>query len=90
MNSATQSYDPAADFEVRVFEKTYRSGPGGDWPVRLHQSEGDGPFPALLDTQEAGEDRLLTNSMNYFGTEEAMKEGNPRTSLERGEQLDGS
>jgi acetyl esterase len=42
-------YDPAAVFDVRVFEETYRSGPDGDWPVRIYQPQGPGPFPALLD-----------------------------------------
>jgi len=42
-------YDPKATYDVRVFEKTYRSGPDGDWPVRIYQPQGAGPFPALLD-----------------------------------------
>jgi acetyl esterase/lipase len=42
-------YNPDAAFEVRVFEETYRSGPDGDWPVRIYQPQGAGPFPALLD-----------------------------------------
>jgi acetyl esterase/lipase len=43
------SYDPAARHDIREFEETYRSGPDGDWPVRLYQPQGPGPFPALLD-----------------------------------------
>jgi acetyl esterase/lipase len=43
------SYDPAAAYDIRVFDETYRSGPDGDWPVRLYQPQGPGPFPALLD-----------------------------------------
>jgi acetyl esterase/lipase len=43
------SYDPAARYDVREFDETYRSGPDGDWPVRLYQPQGPGPFPALLD-----------------------------------------
>ncbi|MEM9683951.1 MAG: alpha/beta hydrolase [Pseudomonadota bacterium] len=211
MSSELQPYDQTADFDVHVIEKTYRSGPDGDWPVRIYQPQGDGPFPALLDVhggawsngtylddelidralaatgivvaaiefrqapqhtypaqvqdvnygtrwlkthaaefnadpatvggfggssgghsimlsalrpgdprfaatavpggedqdatfsfvitgwpvldsyarylyaQEAGEERLVTNSVNYFGTEDAMKEGNPQMSLDRGE-----
>ncbi len=49
MSSLTCRYDPDATFEVRVFDETYRSGPDGDWPVRLYQPQGKGPFPALLD-----------------------------------------
>jgi acetyl esterase/lipase len=49
MARMTSRYDPAAVFDIRVFEETYRSGPDGDWPVRLYQPQGPGPFPALLD-----------------------------------------
>jgi len=49
VSSLTCRYDPDATFEVRVFDETYRSGPDGDWPVRLYQPQGKGPFPALLD-----------------------------------------
>lgn len=49
MPRMTSRYDPAAVFDIRVFEETYRSGPDGDWPVRIYQPQGPGPFPALLD-----------------------------------------
>ena len=49
MSRMTSRYDPAAVFDIRVFEETYRSGPDGDWPVRIYQPQGPGPFPALLD-----------------------------------------
>jgi acetyl esterase/lipase len=45
----TCRYDPDATFALRVFDETYRSGPDGDWPVRIYQPQGNGPFPALLD-----------------------------------------
>ena len=43
------TYDPKARFDVRVFEETYLSNEHGDWPVRVYQPQGPGPFPALLD-----------------------------------------
>ena len=49
MHGLTCSYDPEARFDIREFEETYRSGPDGDWPVRIYQPQGPGPFPALLD-----------------------------------------
>ena len=49
MSSLTCRYDPDATFALRVFDETYRSGPDGDWPVRIYQPQGEGPFPALLD-----------------------------------------
>ena len=49
MHGLTCSYDPKARFDIRAFEETYRSGPDGDWPVRIYQPQGPGPFPTLLD-----------------------------------------
>ncbi len=49
MSRLTCRYDPDATFALRVFDETYRSGPDGDWPVRIYQPQGNGPFPALLD-----------------------------------------
>ncbi len=45
----TATYDPTAQFDIDVSEEIYRSGPDGDWPVRLYRPQGDGPFPVLLD-----------------------------------------
>ena len=42
-------YDPSARFDIDVLEEIYRSGPDGEWPVRLYSPQGTGPFPALLD-----------------------------------------
>jgi acetyl esterase/lipase len=42
-------YDPKARYDVSVVDETYRQTADGDWPVRLYQPRGDGPFPALLD-----------------------------------------
>ncbi|MEC9153782.1 MAG: alpha/beta hydrolase [Pseudomonadota bacterium] len=47
MSSAT--YNPEASFEVEAFNRTYRSSVDGDWPVRVYQPQGDGPFPVLID-----------------------------------------
>jgi acetyl esterase/lipase len=49
MIGLTCRYDPQEHYDVREFEETYRSGPDGDWPVRLYQPQGPGPFPAVLD-----------------------------------------
>lgn len=45
----TATYDPTAQFDIDISEEIYRSGPDGDWPVRLYRPQGDGPFPVLLD-----------------------------------------
>ena len=45
----TSSYDRNATFEVKAFDRIYRSGDGEDWPVRIYQPQGDGPFPVLVD-----------------------------------------
>ena len=43
------TYDPNAAYEVHVSEEIYNTNDGGEWPVRLYQPQGAGPFPALLD-----------------------------------------
>ncbi len=42
-------YDPKATYDLRIFEETYRKTGDGDWPVRIYQPQGEGPFPALID-----------------------------------------
>lgn len=49
MSKTGSVYDPEAAYAVESFDRTYRSGPDGDWPVRIYQPQGDGPFPVLLD-----------------------------------------
>lgn len=49
MSSATISYNPNAHFDIEVHDLTYRADKETDWPVRVYQPKGDGPFPALLD-----------------------------------------
>ena len=49
MSTVIPRFDPTANHDVRVFDEIYRSGPDGDWPVRIYQPQGPGPFPALLD-----------------------------------------
>ena len=45
----TATYDPTTQFDINISEEIYRSGPDGDWPVRLYRPQGDRPFPVLLD-----------------------------------------
>jgi acetyl esterase/lipase len=42
-------YDPSAAFDIEVFDRIYRQGDGEDWPVRIYQPQGAGPFPVLID-----------------------------------------
>ena len=42
-------YDPSASFDVESFDRTYRTGQGQDWPVRIYRPNGPGPFPVLVD-----------------------------------------
>jgi len=42
-------YNPDASFDIESFDCIYRSGPDGDWPVRIYQPQGNGPFPVLID-----------------------------------------
>jgi acetyl esterase/lipase len=47
----TQSikYNSKANYQVRVYDVTYREDQDGSWLARIYQPEGRGPFPALLD-----------------------------------------
>ncbi len=45
----TSSYDRKATFQVETFDRIYRSGDGEDFPVRIYQPQGAGPFPVLVD-----------------------------------------
>jgi acetyl esterase/lipase len=42
-------YDLSARFDIEVLEEIYRSGPDGEWPVRLYSPQGAGLLPTLLD-----------------------------------------
>jgi acetyl esterase/lipase len=48
MSVQTISYDPSATFDLKVIEETYRTVDGADWPVRIYQPQGSGPFPAMI------------------------------------------
>ena len=43
------NFDPKANFEVETFDRVYHSAGGEDWPVRIYQPQGKGPFPVLVD-----------------------------------------
>ena len=43
------TYNPAQQLAVRVHELEYRNDGNEPWMVTIHQPQGDGPFPALLD-----------------------------------------
>ena len=43
------AYSPTQSFEVEVHEQKYRTDGNESWIVRIYQSQGTGPFPALLD-----------------------------------------
>jgi acetyl esterase len=43
------AYDPAASFEIKVWEEEFRRTPKRALMARIYQPQGDGPFPAVLD-----------------------------------------
>jgi len=43
------SYNPAAKFEIKVWEVEFRRTPKRTLMARIYQPQGKGPFPALLD-----------------------------------------
>lgn len=45
----TAAYNPAAKFEIKVWEVEYRRAPARLLMARIYQPQGEGPFPALLD-----------------------------------------
>jgi acetyl esterase len=45
----TRSYNPTATYRVESFDRVYRTDRHGDWPVRVYQPQGTGPFPVLVD-----------------------------------------
>jgi acetyl esterase/lipase len=47
--SMTAAYNPAAKFEIKVWEVEYRRAPARLLMARIYQPQGEGPFPALLD-----------------------------------------
>ena len=49
MTVTTRRYDPDAAYDIEAFDHIYRSGDGEDWPVRIYQPQGDGPFPVQID-----------------------------------------
>ncbi len=49
MTKGKLSYDPEAAYDLEAFDRTYRTGDGEDWPVRIYRPRGEGPFPVLID-----------------------------------------
>lgn len=45
----TVAYDPAQQFEIKVWDVEYRRDPVRTLMARVYQPQGEGPFPALLD-----------------------------------------
>jgi len=45
----TASYDPKAQYDVKIFEEDFRQVPSRMLMARIWQPVGDGPFPVLLD-----------------------------------------
>src|SRR5262245_40760984 len=45
----TVAYDPARQYEIKVWDVEYRRDPVRSLMARIYQPQGEGPFPALLD-----------------------------------------
>lgn len=45
----TTAYNPAARFDIRIWETEFRKTPSRTLMARIYQPQGAGPFPALLD-----------------------------------------
>jgi acetyl esterase/lipase len=45
----TVAYDPAKQYEIKVWDIVYRHDPVRTLMARIYQPQGAGPFPALLD-----------------------------------------
>lgn len=45
----TTSYDPTADYDIKIWEEDFRQVPTRMLLARIYQPVGDGPFPVLLD-----------------------------------------
>ena len=61
------SYNPAAKFEIKVWDVEFRRTPKRTLMARIYQPQGKGPFPALLDLHGGawnGKDRLANVPMD--------------------------
>lgn len=45
----TMAYDPANQYEIKVWDVEFRRDPVRTLMARIYQPQGEGPFPALLD-----------------------------------------
>ena len=60
-------YDPAARFDIKVWELEFRRTPARTLMARVYQPQGRGPFPALLDLHGGAwnnKDRLANKPMD--------------------------
>lgn len=61
------SYNPAANYEIKVWDVEFRKVPTRTLMARIYQPQGDGPFPVLLDVHGGAwhdKDRLANVPMD--------------------------
>ncbi|MCB1744787.1 MAG: alpha/beta hydrolase [Gammaproteobacteria bacterium] len=59
-------YDPSAEYEIRIWEETFRETPHRTLMARICQPQGNGPFPVLLDLHGGAwnfKDRMANTQM---------------------------
>ena len=67
MSNAAASYNPAAKFEIKVFDVEFLKTPKRTLMARVYQPQGPGPFPVLLDLHGGAwnnKDRLANAPMD--------------------------
>ena len=63
----TMTYNPAAQFEIKVSDVEFRRAPARTLMARVYQPQGAGPFPTLLDLHGGAwndKDRLANAPMD--------------------------
>lgn len=63
----TTAYNPAAKFDIKIWETEFRRTPGRTLMARIYQPQGTGPFPTLLDLHGGAwndKDRLANEPMD--------------------------
>ena len=64
---ARPAYDPNGRYEVNSFDVEYRRDGDRPWLVRIHQPQGDGPFPAMIEVHGGAwrdNDRMQNEPLN--------------------------